>query len=197
MHRAHSQITQSTSLTHSLIHFPQEKAAPADPAPAAFSVSVAGRVPGPWPDGPGKSLRKLRDFRSLYPSRLGKPGQNPGARSAEGFSWPAVPTAHPRLACRLSGICGAHPLVSPAGSVGSRQSATGARSPPPVRLARYNVYPRGTGGGLYSIISFQRGETSAVSPAGSVGRWARPTGAQRSPLTTPFFRAPPPSSLKR
>ena len=162
MHRAHSQITQSTSLTHSLIHFPQEKAAPADPAPAAFS--------GACPRGAGKSLRKLRDFRSLYPSRLGKPGQNPGARSAEGFSWPAVPTAHPRLACRLSGICGAHPLVSPAGSVGSRQSATGARSPPPVRLARYNVYPRGTGGGLYSIISFQRGETSAVSPAGSVGR---------------------------
>ena len=52
MHRTHSQITQSTSLTHSLIHFPQEKAAPADPAPAAFSVSVAGRVPARGRENP-------------------------------------------------------------------------------------------------------------------------------------------------
>ena len=67
MHRAHSQITQSTSLTHSLIHFPQEKAAPADPAPAAFSVSVAGRA------------RKIplgfarRDFKGGVSPRLAKP----------------------------------------------------------------------------------------------------------------------------
>ena len=51
----------------------------------------------------------------------------------------------------------AHPLVSPAGSVGSRQSATGARSPPPVKKVSYNLIPFRTGGGNKSIISFQRG----------------------------------------
>ena len=32
----------------------------------------------------------------LYRTRLGQPAQNPGGRSPEGFSWPAVPTAPAR-----------------------------------------------------------------------------------------------------
>ena len=72
MHGAHSQTPSSTSLTHSLIHFPQGKAARAK-AWAAFSVarergfqnlSACGWFfPGKAGKGPGSSLRgRCRTF---------------------------------------------------------------------------------------------------------------------------------------
>ena len=44
--------------------------------------------------------RTFRDFRPFYRPRCGQAAQNPGGRSPEGFSWPAVPTAPAGVAQR-------------------------------------------------------------------------------------------------
>ena len=100
------------------------------------------------------------------------------------------------------GTSDAHPLVSPAGSVGSRQSATGARSPPPVNLPGGNRWLFCTGGGVYSILSFQRGILSRLPARSVAGRvplarsdpFGNPLEGQASQPSAGGFEAPTPTS---
>ena len=70
MHGAHSQTPSSTSLTHSLIHFPQGKAARAK-AWAAFSVARK--------EGSGT----FRPAGGSFPARQGKALEAPCVADAE------------------------------------------------------------------------------------------------------------------
>ena len=99
------------------------------------------------------------------------------------------PSPWSRLPARVLRPGGARPGPTEAGAeTGSRQSATGARSPPShaPTMRRRVAYRHGRGRQLYSLI--RKGGAFAVSPAGSVGRWTRATGTQRPPLATPHFK---------
>ena len=69
----------------------------AERSPLATSARAGRRD-----QGVGSTWLPHRWARRGLPCRLGRPAQNPGARSAAGFSWPAVPTSPARSAgaCR-------------------------------------------------------------------------------------------------
>ena len=165
-----------------------------------------------WSGAPRPYERRSRD-RSKPGVAAARARRAIGRRPDRVRTWVVSYTqAHPRLACWMGQRFEAHPLVSPAGSVGSRQSATGARSPPPVNIVSGNRWFFCTGGGNKSIISFQRGawrppfdnphglqlssSKEAVFHGGPRGSWCpvgtvqRPVsapasvGAERSPLAT-------------
>ena len=117
-------------------------------------------------------------------------GTRPGATFAEGFYSPAVPTAPPpsRLQCERdlrspppSRLQCERDLRSPPPGLACQAGKLYQAHPlpPPVNIASGGRKLSRTGGGYRSIISFQRGERSLP------------------PLATPFFRTPPPSSLKQ
>ena len=118
-----------------------------------------------------------------------------------GIEWLKIP-AHevqrdfPGLRCQPP-----HPLVSPAGSVGSRQSATGARTPPPAPKPWRYLYPLRRGRGILILI-FNRIFKGARShlPVRSVldgARWA--PGPPCTPMVDSCFRVrkPPNRGLSK
>ena len=99
-----------------------------------FMADSRGETPQGYCSRDADRLQRFYvSLRCLLPSRL--PARESYRKPA---LWPSLPSGSillyppPGLACWREKLCASHPLVSPAGSVGSRQSATGARSPPPM-----------------------------------------------------------------
>ena len=109
---------------------PEERPATYPP----FMADSRGETPQGYCSRDADRLQRFYvSLRCLLPSRL--PARESYRKPA---LWPSLPSGSfllyppPGLACWREKLCASHPLVSPAGSVGSRQSATGARSPPPM-----------------------------------------------------------------
>ena len=129
---------------------PEERPATYPP----FMADSRGETPQGYCSGYGDRFqRSYVSLRCLLPSRL--PAQESYRKPA---LWSSLPSGSillyppPGLACWREKLCASHPLVSPAGSVGSRQSATGARSPPPVRIESLSLNLFRTGGGRFYIV---------------------------------------------
>ena len=170
---------------------------------AAASVGRWTRATGTQRPLAGGSPPGTKSQRNVAPSLscpTAQSARRPLASATAVGHGKGVPT--PGLAYGARRLSVAHPLVSPAGSVGSRQSATGARSPPPVNLPGGNRRLFCTGGGEYSILSFQRGILSRLPARSVAGRvplarsdpFGNPLEGQASQPSAGGFEAPTPTS---